>query len=73
MSEVALGIKKHRKLHACAAESYDDEALFKDPPPKEDCPILLPTHAIEIIDMLSSLASIRDYNVRTNPGLFNYA
>ena len=33
---------KHKKLCKQRAAELHDEALFKEPPPKEDCPICLP-------------------------------
>jgi len=53
---------KHKKECKQRAAELRDEALFKDPPAKEECP-LLPTHATSI-DMLC-FASTRDYIVRT--------
>jgi hypothetical protein len=56
----ALCQKKHWPTHKrdckLRAAELHDEALFKDPPAKEDCPI-------------ESLASTRDYNVRSNSRL----
>ena len=55
MSEEALG--KHKIECRRRAAELRDEALFKDPPPKEDCPICflpMPTR------------SICDYIIRTN-------
>jgi hypothetical protein len=53
----------HKKQCKLRAAELRDEELFKDPPLKEDCP-LLPTNACRI-DLLC-LTSTRDYILRTN-------
>ena len=66
---IAMPIARRKKNHwpkhkaACKQRAAElrDEALFKDPPPKEDCPIcFLPTTNAIQIDILC-LASTRDY------------
>jgi hypothetical protein len=56
----------HKKICKQRAAEIRDEALFNNdpPPPKEDCPNMLPTNASRI-DMLC-VASTRDDYVRTN-------
>ena len=48
---------KHKKLCKKRAAELCDEALFKDPPPKEDCPICFLPMPINLIC---------DYIVRAN-------
>ena len=55
---------KHKKDCKLRAAELWDEALFKEPPPKEDCPICFSTNASNF-DMLC-LASGRNYIIRAN-------
>ena len=39
---------KHKKPCKQRAAELHDEALFKDPPPKEDCPVVVVIIAVDI-------------------------